>query len=81
MGGGKLWHQAAKNKPELGRMETSRKWKLEAGGVEREGSERWWESDLQPLQRWMQAYFVLHLCRSHVNMADTNSRNNITDFF
>lgn len=36
MGGGKLWHQAAKNKPELGRMETSRKWKLEAGGVERE---------------------------------------------
>lgn len=48
MGGGKLWHHGAKNKPELQiyelvevteirRKETSRKWKLEAGGVESEG--------------------------------------------
>lgn len=48
VGGGKLWHQAAENKPklqlrelvevmELGRIEMSRKWKLVAGDVEREG--------------------------------------------
>lgn len=48
MGGGKLWHHGAKNETELqlhepvevteiGRKEKSRKWKLEAGGVESEG--------------------------------------------
>lgn len=48
VGGGKLRHHGAKIKPELqlhepvevmeiGRKETSRKWKLEAGSVESEG--------------------------------------------